>query len=146
MSLPNKIKAIVLTCDRYHVITRHMIYQYDRLWPDHPFVFIVPYQTLQRPDTKRVKYVKAPGGKASDIPFTILELIANLDDEELVYWCSDDKYPIQLLTGKIASLMRYARQSAEISGRRSVGCKVAGSSVVVDIVAPKAYVREADAA
>ena len=116
MSSPDKIKAIVLSYDRHRAITDHMILQYARLWPDHPFEFLVPYQTLQRPDTERVKYVKAPGGKASDIPFTILELIANLDDEEFVYWASDDKYPIQLLTNKIASLISHAMRSPEVSG------------------------------
>jgi len=123
MSSTDKIKAIVLSYDRHRAITDHMILQYERLWPDYPFVFIVPYQTLQRPDTERVKYVKAPGGKASDIPFTILELIANLNDEELVYWCSDDKYPVRLLTGKIASLMTYARRSPEISGLMFCRCR-----------------------
>jgi hypothetical protein len=123
MSSPDKIKAIVLSYDRHRAMTDHMILQYARLWPDHPFVFVVPYQTLQRPDTERVNYVKAPGGKPSDIPFTILELIANLDDEELVYWCSDDKYPIQLLTGKIASLMTHARRSPQISGLMFCRCR-----------------------
>src|SRR5205809_71793 len=41
MSLPDKIKAIVLTCDRWRAITRHVILKYERLWPGHPFVFHV---------------------------------------------------------------------------------------------------------
>src|SRR6266704_2857588 len=60
MSLPNKIRAIVLTCDRYHVITRHMIYHYDRLWPNHPFVFHIPYQEVGGTDSKRIKYFPSP--------------------------------------------------------------------------------------
>ena len=76
MNLPDKIKAIVLTCDRYRAITEHMIFQYDRLWPDHPFVFHVPYQELGGVDTERVKYLKAP----SDIKGTVLNLLTEIDD------------------------------------------------------------------
>ena len=88
MSSANKIKAIVLSYDRHRAITDHMIAQYEQLWPKHPFLFFVPYQQLRRPDSERVKFVKAPGGKPSDSPHTVLELIRGLDDEELVYWCS----------------------------------------------------------
>src|SRR2546429_173300 len=98
MSLPDKIKAIVLTCDRYHVITRHMIYQYDRLWPNHPFVFHIPYQKVGGTDTKRTKYFPSP----SDIKGTVLHLLSEIDDEEWIYWCVDDKYPIQLPVDKVA--------------------------------------------
>jgi hypothetical protein len=123
MSSADKIKAIVLSYDRHRAITDHVVLQYERLWSDHPFVFVVPYQRLHRPDTERVKYVKAPGGEPSDIPRTVLELVADLDDEELIYWCSDDKYPIQLVTEKIASLLTYVRQSPEISGLMFCRCR-----------------------
>jgi hypothetical protein len=112
MSSPDKTKAIVLTCDRYRAITQHMIFQYARLWPDHPFVFYVPYQELGGVDTDRVKYVTAP----SDIKGTILHLLAEIDDEEMVYWCVDDKYPIQLVTDKIMSLISHAMHSPEMDG------------------------------
>jgi hypothetical protein len=116
MSSPDKIKAIVLTYDRHRAIADHMILQYERLWPDHPFIFVVPHQRLERPDTERVKYVRAPGGKPADIPHTVLKLISELDDEEWIYWCMDDKYPIQLVTDKIASLISHAMRSPEVSG------------------------------
>src|SRR5438046_9676836 len=47
----SQMKAIVLTCDRFRAITEHMIRQYETLWPDHPFVFRVPYQNLRGSDT-----------------------------------------------------------------------------------------------
>src|SRR3954454_5179235 len=56
MSSPGKIKAIVLTCDRFRAITRHLILKYERLWPDHPFIFQVPYQELRGTDPERIKY------------------------------------------------------------------------------------------
>src|SRR3954467_15870664 len=39
MSSPDKIKAIVLTCDRFRAITRHLILKYERVWPEHPSAF-----------------------------------------------------------------------------------------------------------
>jgi hypothetical protein len=123
MNSADKIKAIVLSYDRHRAITDHMIRQYERLWPNHPFVFTVPYQTLQRPDTERIKYVKAPGGKPADIPGTVLELIADLDDDEVVYWCSDDKYPIQLLTDRIARLGNYAQKMPDVAALMFCRCR-----------------------
>jgi hypothetical protein len=124
MNLPDKVKAIVLTCDRYRAITEHMIFQYDRLWPDHPFVFHVPYQELGGADTERVKYLTAP----SDIKGTILHLLTEIDDEEWIYWCVDDKYPIQLVTGKIASLISHAMRSPEVDGLLFCRCRATLSS------------------
>jgi hypothetical protein len=119
MSSPNKMKAIVLTCDRYRAITEHMIFQYDRLWPDHPFVFHVPYQELRGIDTQRVKYLTA----ASDIKGTVLHLLTEIDDEEWIYWCVDDKYPIRLVTDKIASLISHAMRSPEVDGLLFCRCR-----------------------
>jgi len=119
MSSPDKIKAIVLTYDRYRAITEHMIFQYDRLWPDHPFVFHVPYQQLGGVDTERVKYLNAP----SDIKGTVLHLLSEFDDEEWIYWCVDDKYPIQLITDKIASLISHAMHSPEVDGLLFCRCR-----------------------
>jgi hypothetical protein len=119
MSLPDKIKAIVLTCDRYRAITEHMIFQYDRLWPDHPFVFNVPYQELGGIDTERVKYLTSP----SDIKGTVLHLLADVDGEEWIYWCVDDKYPIQLNTHKIASLISHAKRAPELDGLLFCRCR-----------------------
>ena len=119
MSSPDKIKAIVLTCDRYRAITEHMIFQYDRLWPDHPFVFHVPYQELGGLDTERVKYLAAP----SDIKGTILHMLTEIDDEEWIYWAVDDKYPIQLVTDKITSLISHAMRSPEVDGLLFCRCR-----------------------
>jgi hypothetical protein len=119
MSSPDKIKAIVLTCDRYRATTEHVIFQYERLWPDHPFVFHVPYQELGGVDTERVRYLTSP----SDIKGTVLHLLADIDDEEWIYWCVDDKYPIQLVTDKIASLISHAMRSAEVDGLLFCRCR-----------------------
>ena len=119
MSLPDKIRAIVLTCDRYRATTEHMIFQYARLWPDHPFVFQVPYQELGGTDTDRIKYLTAP----SDIKGTVLHILEEIDDEEWIYWCIDDKYPIQLVADKIASLISHAMRSPEVDGLLFCRCR-----------------------
>jgi len=119
MTSPDKIKAIVLTCDRYRAITDHMIFQYGRLWPDHPFVFRVPYQQLGGVATDRVQYLAAP----ADIKGTVLHLLKDIDDEEWIYWCIDDKYPIQLVTDKIASLILHAMRSPAVDGLLFCRCR-----------------------
>src|SRR6266545_1519217 len=90
MSSPDKIKAVVLTCDRYRAITKHLIVQYERLWPDHPFVFHVPYQELGGVDSERIKYFTSP----SDIKGTVLHFLAD----------------------KIVGLISHAMRSPEVSG------------------------------
>lgn len=69
-----------------------MVGRYAAVWPSHPFTFRVPYQ--QRPlrgarvDARRT---------AAAIRATVLELIHDLHDEAWVYWCIDDKYPLELV-------------------------------------------------
>lgn len=89
---PGQLKAIVLTCDPYRAIAEHMMLQYDRLWPEHPFVFWIPYQQTPGSDSERTRYVKTP----ESIRSRLLHLLGEVDDNEWVYWCIDDKYPIQL--------------------------------------------------
>ncbi len=107
MSSKGRIKAIVLSCDRYRPIAEHMMLQYERLWPEHPFVFHIPYQNLAGQESERTRYFETP----EEIRPTVLQLLAGIDDEEWVYWCVDDKYPIQLVTGKIDELITDAMKS-----------------------------------
>lgn len=120
MSSRAEMKAIVLTCDRYRAITEHMILRYERLWPDHPFVFRIPYQRSRGTDTERTNYRKTPEA----IKATVLHLLADVDDEEWIYWCVDDKYPIRLVTGKIMDLITHAISSPEMSGLLFCRCRV----------------------
>ena len=106
------MKAIVLTFDRHRAITQHLILQYERIWPDHPFRFRIPYQQLRGPDSERVEYVESP----PEIAATVLRLLQDIEDEEWVYWCSDDKYPIQIIVEKVNELLHYALTTPEISG------------------------------
>ncbi len=69
-----------------------MVNAYGRLWPDHPFEFLVAAQDVPEGAPDRVTYRKCP----LPIKATVLTLMADLADEEWVYWCIDDKYPIKL--------------------------------------------------
>jgi hypothetical protein len=113
------MKAIVMTCDRYRALTQHMILQYGRLWPNHPFVFMIPYQTLRETDSKLIKYRKTP----KDIRSSVLGLLSDVDDEEWVYWCADDKYPIRLVIDAITRLFAYVSQSCDVSGLLFCRCR-----------------------
>lgn len=78
-----------------------MIHCYDKLWPKHPFRFRVPYQSLApTQNSDKVEYRKTP----SDIKGTVLSLLDDLDDDEMIYWCIDDKYPIYLNVPHIEKL------------------------------------------
>jgi hypothetical protein len=87
------MKAIVMTYDRNAVLTDHMIACYRQLWPDHPFIFNIPYQHAERCiEGHDRKYIKT----LPDIKITVLQLLSELDDEEWIYWCIDDRYPVNL--------------------------------------------------
>lgn len=88
------MKAIVLTYDRNQVITGHMLACYRSLWPDHPFTFRIPCNETvhERYAPEPAEYILSPPA----IRQTVLTLLSDLPDEEWIYWCIDDKYPVQL--------------------------------------------------
>ena len=95
------MKAIVLTYDRNRIVTDHMIACYERLWPDHPFIFRIPYQNKAlNLKSQRREYVRT----SSDIRNTVLTLLEGLDDDEWIYWCMDDKYPIALELDRVKAV------------------------------------------
>ena len=108
------MKAIVLTYDKNRALTEHMIFKYQQLWPDHPFCFRIPYQELKSEDSPNCEYIHSP----VDIKGTVLTLIQDLDDDDWIYWCIDDKYPIYLDLQKIKSIMSWllSASASECSG------------------------------
>jgi FkbM family methyltransferase len=115
-NLSPKIKAIVLTYDRNSIITEHMIKCYDELWPGHPFIFRIPYQDKNRCNTGlNREYVKT----SPAIKETVLTLLDNLEDEDWIYWCMDDKYPIKLNVPEIELICK-SLLNADISNLSGV--------------------------
>ena len=79
-----------------------MIQRYMRLWPDNPFTFRIPYQlfpsTLKKKYQDKVEFIKT----VSNIKHTLLKLIEDLNDDEWIYWCMDDRYPTYLKVDEIS--------------------------------------------
>ena len=95
------MKAIVLTYDRNTILTEHMIKCYEELWPNHPLTFRIPFQDEKRcVFAPRREYIRS----SPEIRATVLTLLENLDEEEWIYWCIDDKYPIKLNLFRILSI------------------------------------------
>jgi len=100
-------------------MTEHMILQYERLWPGHPFEFRIPYQELGGQDSPVREYVKTP----APIKATVLQLLDGLDDEEWIYWCLDDKYPVRLVVDRIEALLPDLERMPELSGLLFCRCR-----------------------
>ncbi len=114
------MKAIVMTFDRYRAVADHMIWQYEKLWPDNPFTFRIPYQTLRGTNSERREYIEAP----SEIRPSILQLLADIDDEDWIYWCPDDKYPVRFLLKKMTRILPHVLASPEMGGLLFCRCRV----------------------
>jgi hypothetical protein len=115
--------AIVLSYDRHRQLAEHMIACYEALWPDHPFVFHVPFQehTGALADAKHVRLVPAP----REICQTVLTLLEPFDDEAWVYWCIDDYYPIRLDLRRMRAIVEALRSGRVTS---SYGLNVCSKS------------------
>ena len=73
-----------------------MVIRYRKLWPNHPFHFYVPYQ-LDDPVLDAGLGTNVTGVKCSQsIVPTVLSLLDFFEDHEWIYWCIDDKYPLDL--------------------------------------------------
>ena len=115
------MKALVLTFDKYRVFAQNMIMCYNKLWPNNPFVFRIPYQSedvRSEYETKfgrQVEMIKSPSG----IVDTMFSLSNDLDANEWVYWCMDDRYPIRLDLNKLHTCYTFINDdtlSSSISG------------------------------
>lgn len=115
------MKAIILTCDKYRALTEHMIFQYNKLWPNHPFVFRIPYQELPPFESPGREYIQTP----APIKSTVLKLLEDLDDEEWVYWCIDDRYPVTFDLPQVKALTKWVPSitTTEISGILYCRCR-----------------------
>lgn len=101
-------RAIVLSYDRNHVFVDHMIQKYEKLWPESPFIFRVPYNDkypgyLKEKYGDKIELVRTP----SKIKNTVLKLIEDIGEQEWIYWCIDDKYVDKLLLHKYNALTNW---------------------------------------
>jgi len=118
------MKAIVLTFDKYRILTDHMISRYNCMWPTHPFVFYIPFQQTEVKKYFEEKYgstvhlIKTP----SDIVRTMRVLLDNIQDEEWIYWCMDDRYPIQINLTKMNQVYSWIQtmNAPDVTGVRCI--------------------------
>ncbi len=121
------MKAIVLSCDKYLKFAAHTILSYEKRWSNHPFTFRVPYgeaeflpdfkqyrnkvELLQTDSCKMAYSVESPSGpkKVSLIRPTVLKLIEDIPDDEWIYWCMDDRYPIRMQEDKGKDLYEFIK-------------------------------------
>lgn len=101
--------AIVLTFDKYHALVDHMIYTYQVVWPTNPFCFRVPYQIYPKDLMKKYGDIMLLRKTKKDIKNTVLELINDLDDDEWIYWCIDDRYLIDIDEIKVNKIISWIK-------------------------------------
>jgi hypothetical protein len=74
-----------------------MIMQYAKLWKNHPFRYRIPFQEEKNSSPIHGidhEFINTP----LDIKQCVLTLLSGIDDEEWIFWCIDDKYPVAIDT------------------------------------------------
>lgn len=95
-----EMKAIVLSYDKNHPICELMYKKYMELWPDCPLTFRIPWNQTAPAFFKNKSNVELIQCDKS-IRLTVEALLDNIDDDEWVYWCIDDRVPVYINTVKI---------------------------------------------
>lgn len=108
------MKALVLTYDKYHIFTHHMINEYEAIWSDHPFRFIVPYNNTT-PEYLRDRPSVLLKKTDAQIKACALQMLDGIGDDEWVYWCIDDKYPIHLVTDAFRAAVEFVENCTDPS-------------------------------
>lgn len=108
------MKAIVQSCDRYHSITQNMLTQYEKLWPSNLFTFRIPWNVTY-PETINSQFHDKTELINTEIKFkeTFHELTQDLDDNEWVYWCIDDKYLINIEEYKANKVFNFVKSISD---------------------------------
>ena len=104
------MKAVVLTCDKYMAFADHTIQTYENLWKNNNFVYRVPYNS-NYPEFMKQKYGDKIEFVKTEFPIkaTVLSLLEELDDNEWIYWCMDDRYLVRIkhkITQEIYELVK----------------------------------------
>lgn len=99
------MKGIVLSFDPHLEIANLVVETYNRLWPDSGFQFRIPF-TDRDPRAifraQNVEFISTP----PDIRSTVKSLLCNLPEREFVFWCIDDRYPIEIFEPTVLRAVR----------------------------------------
>jgi hypothetical protein len=120
------VKGIVLSFDPHLEIANLVVETYNRLWPDSGFQFRIPF-TDRDPRSifraQNTEFISTPG----DIRGTVEGLLCDLPEHEVVFWCIDDRYPIEIFEPTVLSAVRdFASDTADIDSIKLTDLRVEG--------------------
>ena len=99
------MKGIVLSFDPHLEIANLVVETYNQLWPDYRFQFRIPF-TDRDPRSifraQNVEFISTP----PDIRSTLESLLCDLPEHEFVFWCIDDRYPIEIFEPAVLRAVR----------------------------------------
>ena len=99
------MKGIVLSFDPHLEIANLLVETYNQLWPDCRFQFRIPF-TDRDPRAifraQNVEFISTP----PDIRSTVKSLVCDLPEHEFVFWCIDDRYPIEIFEPAVLRAVR----------------------------------------
>jgi len=99
------VKGIVLSFDPHLEIANLLVETYNQLWPDCGFQFRIPF-TDRDPRAifraQNVEFISTP----PDIRSTVKSLVCDLPEHEFVFWCIDDRYPIEIFEPAVLRAVR----------------------------------------
>jgi hypothetical protein len=99
------VKGIVLSFDPHLEIANLIVETYNQLWPDCRFQFRIPF-TDRDPRAifraQNVEFISTP----PDIRSTVKSLLRDLPEREFVFWCVDDRYPIEIFEPAVLRAVR----------------------------------------
>ncbi len=99
------MKGIVLSFDPHLEIANLLVETYNQLWPDCRFQFRIPF-TDRDPRAifraQNVEFIPTP----PDIRSTVKSLLCDLPEHEFVFWCIDDRYPIEIFEPAVLRAVR----------------------------------------
>jgi hypothetical protein len=92
------MKAIVLTFDEQTGIAEMVYKRYMEIWPDCPLKFVIPFNSETNPC---IEYFSSRSNvtllqSKPDVVSTVSSLLDGIPDQEWVFWCIDDRYPLSI--------------------------------------------------
>jgi hypothetical protein len=99
------VKGIVLSFDLHLEIANLLVETYNRLWPDCRFQFRIPFTERDPRSIFRARNIEFIATRP-DIRSTMEGLLRDLPEDEFVFWCIDDRYPIEIFEPTVLRAVR----------------------------------------
>ena len=99
------MKGIILSFDPHLEIANLLVETYNRLWPDCRFQFRIPFTKRDPRSIFRAPNVEFIA-TLPDIRSTVKSLLSDLPEHEFVFWCIDDRYPIEIFEPTVLRAVR----------------------------------------